>query len=1136
MVAHLLVKPLRKRASRFAVSHHAVTSVDALTADDPSELSNQISAPGILKLFGGEICEGVHYKSVLATTHSSAGELVKEALERYGVGKEEAASYVLCDTIGSIIEHRWRTEGFRVVGDDEKPLLLQSLWKPREGLARRFEIRSRSLVEEKTSKEKDTITAGINAQARRLQKSRSRVTSTLIERTAGRSQNLWRSRSETDLLDSDTESKQDGDRDQSQKNESESGKNSAEPQHDLIHVHNRAERHGEPQAATRREGGERRGDEPRRDTESTRYSIHPPHTCPYLLLLQGADHTQDFLIYLLTGSNIVIGRQSERGEGRGADVLLAASDILPRHCCFHRHGASSHTVLRSYRDATVTRNGEVLTDEVRLSAGDVIGLGQRYLFLFKDPSTVTHTEVKDAACLLGQTTSAATANHSRDETQRHTRQRPRNSGPPFLTSPEGHSLPLSYETEDEDHIIREIVAMATRDIPDRPPLTVAFLMCVCVRYSAACLRTSDLRRLLLLIASQVQNATWEHTTELAALQPEVLNGPPDPESVQRVSLEEVISGLRPLVVWMSNSLELLHFIQHELPLLLEGRSSEEEEEEEKEEDEGEREDEESREEQSSSGWLERRLSSVRLAREETVAVLEEVVMLTFQQCVYYITKVLYPVLPGLLDCNPLRGGPDVEVRGQRVGVLAGGGLQVGGETEQVVEVLTEAWRLFVNCQLHPEVSSQLLAFLFYFINASLINALMDRGSDPGFYQRSRAVLLRANLDLILDWSHTAGLGELFLEHTHTLSSAINLLAMPRKTLLQTPWASLRDKYPALSPAQLHHLLSHYSPASPCQRMWSPCAEEHAAAHETNEILVSFDTHQPLVLPDSSFMLGGAAADSGLRDELDRLKELFSSISHSRSTEDSVSMLGNVPTATKLIKMDFLLKAGLETLESSSAEVVLPQAAGQTPLTSSALPASPPSSPSLFSPSFTHHLGGFSSGGVLPLQQKLQHLELQPETETSRTQSRDLEPSCLLTPPSTPHSMDPAGLLRAEEVNSETHSWSRADDDHDEGGFVSECLAALQTDCTHINETVERKEEEEEDGSKDEEVFILELQRGEQGLGLALVDTRDVSSRMKGIFIRTLVPDSPAAQSKKLLPGDQILAVNGVSLLGLDYHR
>lgn len=79
---------------------------------------------------------------------------------RYGLGQEEAESYVLCDTIGSTGENRWRTEGFRVVGDNERPLVLQSLWKPREGLARRFEIQRRSSIEEKTSRDKDTVTAG----------------------------------------------------------------------------------------------------------------------------------------------------------------------------------------------------------------------------------------------------------------------------------------------------------------------------------------------------------------------------------------------------------------------------------------------------------------------------------------------------------------------------------------------------------------------------------------------------------------------------------------------------------------------------------------------------------------------------------------------------------------------------------------------------------------------------------------------------------------------------------------------------------------------------------------------------------------------------------------------------------------
>lgn len=84
---------------------------------------------------------------------------------------------------------------------------------------------------------------------------------------------------------------------------------------------------------------------------------------------------------------------------------------------------------------------------------------------------------------------------------------PLSRGPPFLRCPEGHSLTLSYAVEDEDVVVKEIVAMGNSS-SERPPLTVAFLLCTCLQYSAARLQTSDLRRLLLLIASGVQSAMW----------------------------------------------------------------------------------------------------------------------------------------------------------------------------------------------------------------------------------------------------------------------------------------------------------------------------------------------------------------------------------------------------------------------------------------------------------------------------------------------------------------------------------------------------------------------------------------------------------------------------------------------------
>ncbi|KAM8837698.1 ras-associating and dilute domain-containing protein-like isoform 2-T2 [Spinachia spinachia] len=1076
--------------------------VDALRADDPSELSNQITAPGILKIFGNEICEGAHYKSVLATTHSSARELVKEALERYGRNKEEAEFYVLCDTIGSTRDHRWRTEGFRVVSDNERPLILQSLWKPREGLARRFEIQRRSSIEEKTSNDKDTVTAGLNAQARKLQKSRSRVTSTLIEKTSKRGHKLWRSKSEMDLLDSDTGTKEESSRDECCNDASESlnptlVQSCERPEQNCIQspaVPSQGGGGSHPKTeglCPQKLSGEREGEESEReetessDDNTTQYSIHPPHDCPYLLLLQGCSPAQDFVIYLLVGPNIGFGRQCDHSDGTKPDTLLFAPDILPRHCHFQRHSVGGPTVLRPSPNAALTRNGEALRKEVQLKPGDIIGMGQSYLFLYKDPLASAHKEEDNAApqsgmtavpWMLGQTSSATTTSHLKKTVLCNTcitgsldPENPRNRRFSLLNSPECHIPTLVYECKDEERIVNEIVAMGRTSEKDRPPLTVAFLMCLCMQYSSTCLHTSDLRRLLLLIANRVQSAVWEDTKGLAVVRPEGGEGS-NPEDLQALGQSEAISGLRPLAVWMSNSLELLQFIQCQLPLILEWRTRKEKG---QEDDEGGTEDEENKG-RENLALLALRLSSVRTASEETTAVLEEVIMLAFQQCVYYITKVLYPVLPALLDSNPFRQSADMLAPARIAQVPGSGGLQVPGEIQHLADVLTETWRLLRDCQLHPEISSQLVGYLFYFINASLFNLLMERGSEPGFYQWARGVRMRANLDLLLDWAHSAGLGELASEHTYTLSSAINLLATPRKNLLQSSWVSLRSEYPALSPAQLNHLLSLYSPASPsiCRHTWTPSVQDRAAANQTADILESFDTHRPLVLPDEGyrFLLGRQVTDASLREQLDQLKEYTTVFSHSRSDQVAAT--------------EELLDLELEGREAGDAK------------------------------------------------------------------GSAQDPSYLLTPPNNSHLIDPVETWM--KGDSKTLPWSSRVNAHDEGGLVFECLAALEVDRSKLDspsvksfvdlkeeeEEVEEVEEAEEAGDHDDdsndEVFSLELERSEHGLGLALVDTRDSLTRAKGVFVRAVVPDSPAARCARLVPGDRILAVNGVTLLGLDF--
>ncbi|XP_016121194.1 ras-associating and dilute domain-containing protein-like [Sinocyclocheilus grahami] len=97
----------------------------------------------------------------------------------------------------------------------------------------------------------------------------------------------------------------------------------------------------------------------------------------------------------------------------------------------------------------------------------------------------------------------------------------------------------------------------------------------------------------------------------------------------------------------------------------------------------------------------------------------------------------------------------------------------------------------------------------------------------------------------------------------------------------------------------------------------------------------------------------------------------------------------------------------------------------------------------------------------------------------------------------------------------------------------DCVFSVENGITGNHRTEEEEEEEEEDRG---EVFTVELMRGPHGLGLALVDGMKTPLRVSGIYVKSVVSDSPAGLSQRLRVGDRILAVNGVSLVGMDYHR
>ncbi|XP_036788812.2 ras-associating and dilute domain-containing protein isoform X2 [Manis pentadactyla] len=969
------------------------------TSDDPAELSTQLSAPGVLKVFGDSVCTGTHYKSVLATGTSSAHELVKEALERYSLSPEHASQYVLCDVVGQAGDsgQQWQAKCFRVFGDNEKPLLIQELWKPREGLSRRFELRKRSDVEEQSAKDVDTMTAGINAQARRLQRSRAKGTPALV---AGGAQSppasqLRRTVSETSLS---------------------------------------------PAAA---QGPE----QPEQD--AMRYSLYES---PHLLLLQGYSQQHDSLVYLLNRERHTVGQRTPSSK---PSVSLSAPDILPLHCTIRRlqprgrERVGTRLVLEPIPGAPVSVNFSALGGQsVELRHGDLLSLGLYYLLLFKDPEQAQPLPAQALARLRAAPQSCRLCGA--------VLQAP--GAPTSMRAVLPRPLHLEFEPEVEDALLQRIMTLIEPGSGDHQ-LTPAFLLCLCIQHSATRLEPGAFGQLLLKIAKAIQETVWEKTKELAEKQVHLQ----DPISSGSFTMAGLVPDLQHILFWMSNSVELLYFIQQKCPLYMQSLEDD----------------------LDVTGSKESLLSCTRTASEEAMALLEEAILRAFQQCVYYVSK--------------------TERRESWCSAP-----QLPEELYRIVSIYQATLDLLQQLQVHPEIASQVLAYLFFFSSTLLFNQLLDKGPSLSCFHWPRGVQACARLQQLLEWVRAAGFGEAAECFFRKLSCTLSLLATPRAQLIQMSWANLRAAFPALSPAQLHRLLTQYQLASAMGPMsaWEPGVQDSPDAFKSEDVLESYENPPPIVLPSEGFQvdLEADCLDDSIYQHLLYIRHFLWGLRSKPIPSGGAAQRG--------------CPEGLHH----------PIPEGHPESQSCPLASRAPSrgaceaGPTCLLPSV-----GAPRAQGLSVRQPSRMSHGGPQAGSPHTDS-----SCLLTPPSTPLGLEPIAPNWPEPDG----TCGKALLEAGRNGLSGFGEPPLEGDCASPED--DQPPPAPSSGSSSTEdfcyVFLVELERGPSGLGMGLIDGMHTPLGVPGLYIQTLLPGSPAASESRLSPGDRILEVNGSSLLGISYLR
>ena len=426
----------------------------------------------------------------------------------------------------------------------------------------------------------------------------------------------------------------------------------------------------------------------------TQCLIQAPSNRPYFLLLQGYQDAQDFVVYVMTREQHVFGRggpSSSRGGSPApyVDTFLNAPDILPRHCTV-RAGPEPPAMVRPSRGAPVTHNGCLLLREAELHPGDLLGLGEHFLFMYKDPRSGGSGPARPS--WLPARPGAAPPGPGWAFSCRLCGRGLQERGEALAAYLDGREPVLRFRPREEEALLGEIVRAAASGAGDLPPLGPATLLALCVQHSARELELGHLPRLLGRLARLIKEAVWEKIKEIGDRQPEN-----HPEGVPEVPLtpEAVSVELRPLILWMANTTELLSFVQEKV-LEMEKEADQEG--------------------LSSDPQL---CNDLELC-DEALALLDEVIMCTFQQSVYYLTKTLYSTLPALLDSNPFTAGAELPGPGAELEAMPPG-------LRPTLGVFQAALELTSQCELHPDLVSQTFGYLFFFSNASLLNSLMERG-------------------------------------------------------------------------------------------------------------------------------------------------------------------------------------------------------------------------------------------------------------------------------------------------------------------------------------------------------------------------------------------------------------------------
>ena len=394
----------------------------------------------------------------------------------------------------------WLEDCIRIIGDNERPLILQSYWKPAEKYSRRFELRSRQdlLAIE------DGAGAGISE----------RIPGDNLEHTLNHS---------VDNIPLEIRKREDKPRSSpryTSKNQQQTS--SGSPRHT---TKDRQQAKGDK---TKGNGRQTRGSGQQTskgsvEQEKVKVKMEKMPTMPFLLNIRGARKT---VLTCPITDTVTIGRNASLLTK--TDLHLDYKDILPQHCVLRLAPKERTVHLEVVEGAVVKVNNELLQQpSITLKSGDVLSFGRYVVFLFRDPNVELETEeevelltksLKDTkdirhreniipSCKACEKLRTVPEEEELNESAivKEWRQR-RNE----MYENDTSRFKISYVKEREDDLLERCMGLMDR-YPNAFALTPAYMFSMIIEYCSVKYDQYHTRQLLLKVANVIQNVVWVST-------------------------------------------------------------------------------------------------------------------------------------------------------------------------------------------------------------------------------------------------------------------------------------------------------------------------------------------------------------------------------------------------------------------------------------------------------------------------------------------------------------------------------------------------------------------------------------------------------------------------------------------------